>query len=120
LVPVSTDLFDVTAEGDVVIRLHVQPGAGRTAATGTHGDALKVKVAAPPTGGKANEGCLALVAELFGVDRSQLELTHGESSRTKRVKVKGLDADEARRLLGVALADTGNAGPAWSVRPPDH
>jgi uncharacterized protein (TIGR00251 family) len=104
----------------VVIRLHVQPGAGRTAVAGRHGDALKVKVAAPPTGGKANEACLALVAELLGVDRAHVEITQGESSRTKRVKVKGLEPDEARRLLGVALADTGNAGPVWNVRPPDH
>lgn len=98
----------------------MQPGAGRTAVAGRHGDALKVKVAAPPTGGKANEACLTLVAGLLGVDRTQVELTNGQASRTKRVKVKGVDADDARRLLGIALADPGNAGPAFSVRPPDH
>jgi uncharacterized protein (TIGR00251 family) len=119
-VAVSGDLFDITADGDVVVRLHVQPGAGRTAVAGRHGDALKVKVAAPPTGGKANEAVAAFVAELLGVDRGKVELTHGQSSRTKRVKVTGVEPDEARRLLAVAMADTGNAGPTWSVRPPDH
>jgi uncharacterized protein (TIGR00251 family) len=117
---VSGDLFDITADGDVVLRLHVQPGAGRTAVVGTHGDALKVKVAAPPTAGKANDAVVAFVAELFGVDKANVELTHGQSSRSKRVKVSGVDADDARRLLAAAQADTGNAGPVWSVRPPDH
>ena len=116
----SGDLFDVTAEGDVVLRLQVQPGAGRTSVAGRHGDALKVKVAAPPTGGKANEAVVALVADLLGVDKEKVELTHGQSSRTKRVKVTGIEPDDARRLLSVALADPGNAGPSWSVRPPDH
>lgn len=116
----SGDLFDITAEGDLVLRLHVQPGAGRTAAAGRHGDALKVKVAAPPTAGRANEAVVAFVAELFGVKKDAVELTHGESSRTKRVKVTGVDPDDARRLLGLAMSGSGNAGPVWSVRPPDH
>jgi hypothetical protein len=119
-VAVSGDLFDITAEGDVVLRLHVQPGAGRTAPAGRHGDALKIKVAAPPTGGKANGAVVAFVADLFGVDKDKVELTHGQSSRSKRVKVTGLDPDDARRLLSAALSDSGNAGPVWSVRPPDH
>lgn len=117
---VSGDLFDITAEGDVVLRLHVQPGAGRTAIAGRHGDALKLKVAAPPTAGRANDECVAFVADLFGADKDAVKLTHGDKSREKRVKVTGVDADEARRLLGIALGGTGNAGPVWSVRPPDH
>jgi uncharacterized protein (TIGR00251 family) len=119
-VAVSGELFDITAEGDVVLRLQVQPGAGRTAVAGRHGDALKVKVAAPPTGGRANEAVVAFVAELFGVEKATVAVTHGESSRSKRVKVTGLDPDDARKLLTTALGGTGNAGPVWSVRPPDH
>lgn len=99
----STDLFDVSAEGDVVLRLHVQPGAGRTAVVGTYGDALKVRVAAPPEGGRANEACLALVADTLGVETDAVELTGGRSSRSKRVRIKGLEADDVERLLGKAL-----------------
>ncbi|MDQ3757877.1 MAG: DUF167 domain-containing protein, partial [Actinomycetota bacterium] len=80
----SSDLFDATADGAIVLRLHVQPGAGRTAVSGRHGDALKVKVAAPPEGGRANDACLALVAELFGVGKDAVTLAGGPSSRSKR------------------------------------
>ncbi len=98
------DLFDVTAEGDVVLRLHVQPGAGRTAVSGKHGDALKVRVAAPPEGGRANEAVIALVAETLGVGKDAVTLTSGESSRSKRVKISGVSPDAAARLLHDALA----------------
>jgi hypothetical protein len=101
---VADDVFETTAEGDLVLRLHVQPGAGRTAVVGRHGDALKVRVAAPPEGGRANEACLALVAETLGVERDAVELTGGPSSRTKRVRVTGVEADDATRLLADALA----------------
>ena len=110
------DTFDITAEGDVVLRLHVQPGAGRTAVVGTFNDALKVRVAAPPQGGRANDACLALVAELLGVKPGQLELTSGASSRDKRVKITGVEVDDVRRLIDSAVGD-GNSGAGPGVRP---
>lgn len=97
-------MFDVTAEGDLILRLHVQPGAGRTAVVGRHGDALKVRVAAPPEGGRANEAVLALVASTLGVAADAVELVGGPASRSKRVKVTGVEGDEATRLLEEALA----------------
>src|SRR5712692_589252 len=99
------DLFDVaaTADGDdppdLVLRLHVHPGAGRTAVVGRHGDALKVKVGAPPADGRANVACLALVAETLGIPTSRVELTSGASSRSKRVRILGVTADELRHAL---------------------
>jgi hypothetical protein len=114
---VLPDTFDITADGDVVLRLHVQPGAGRSAVVGTFNDALKLRVAAPPQGGRANDACLALVAELLGVKPAQLELTAGASSRDKRLKVTGVEVDDVRRLLESAV-DAGNAGAGPGVRPP--
>jgi uncharacterized protein (TIGR00251 family) len=113
---VVPDTFDITADGDVVLRLHVQPGAGRTAVMGTFNGALKVRVAAPPQGGRANDACLALVADLLGVKPAQLELTSGASGRDKRVKVTGVEVDDVRRLIESAV-DTGNAGAGPGVRP---
>lgn len=101
------DLFDVGDDGSVVVRLHVQPGAGRTAVVGRHGDAVKVRVAAQPERGRANDACVALVATTFGVPPGQVELVSGPSSRVKRVRLVGVDADEVRRLLASLLASAG-------------
>lgn len=108
----TDDLFDVEDGGAVVLRLHVQPGAGRTALVGRHGDALKVKVAVPPEQGRANEACVGLVASTLGVAKGQVEVVSGPASRTKRVRITGLEADEVQRLLAAALAGPGEAGRA--------
>jgi uncharacterized protein (TIGR00251 family) len=94
----------------------VQPGAGRTAVQGTHGDALKVRVAAPPEKGRANDACTALVAELAGVKPSAVELTAGATSRSKRVTVTGVDVEDLVHRLELALEEaSGNARGRGSV-----
>jgi uncharacterized protein (TIGR00251 family) len=114
--PVVRDLFEDPGDGKVVLRLHVQPGAGRTAVQGVHGDALKVRVAAPPEKGRANEACLALVAELADVKPAAVTLSSGETSRAKRFEVTGVDVDELVRRLELALEDaSGNARGRGSV-----
>ena len=87
--------------GGVQLRLHVQPGAARPGISGIHGDALKIRVAAPPSDGRANQELLEFLAELLGVARTRLALVKGESGRRKTVIVQGIDLQEARRLLGL-------------------
>lgn len=111
------ELFDMTGDDELVLRLHVQPGAGRTVVVGRHGDALKVRVAAPPEGGRATAACTELVATIFGVKAGAVEVQSGAASRTKRVVVKGIERDEAVRLLEVAI-DAGNARPGSGVHGP--
>jgi uncharacterized protein (TIGR00251 family) len=72
---------------DLLLLLHVQPGAKRCELTGMHGDALKVRVAAPATGGRANRALVAYLAEQFGVPRSRVVLERGQDTRRKRVRV---------------------------------
>jgi len=110
-------ILDIESEGTVLLRLHVQPGAGRSAVVGRHGDALKVRVAAPPTGGRANDAVLGLLAETLGVKPADVELVSGASSRTKRVRVKGVEPDEVRKHLERAV---GNAGQGPDVGGPAH
>ena len=113
---VVRELFDDSGDGVVVVRVHVQPGAGRTAVQGVHGDALKVRVAAPPEKGRANDACLALVAELAGVKPSAVSLTSGATARAKRFTVTGVDVDELVRRLELALEEaSGNARGRGSV-----
>jgi uncharacterized protein len=104
-------LYDIAPGGDppdLLLRVHVQPGAGRTAVMGRHGDALKVKVGAPPEGGRANAAVVALLASSLGVPAAQVVLESGESSRSKRFRVRGIAAEELERLLELAAAG-GNA-----------
>lgn len=73
----------------VILTLHVQPGAKRSEVAGLHGDALKIRLAAPPIEGRANEALLRFVAELFAVPLRNVELLSGAQSRHKRVKITG-------------------------------
>ncbi len=76
--------------GDVItLTLHIQPGAKRTDVAGLHGDALKIRLAAPPIEGRANEALLKFIAESFGVPVRQVELKQGGQSRHKVVAVTG-------------------------------
>ncbi|HEX4869203.1 MAG TPA: DUF167 family protein [Moraxellaceae bacterium] len=79
----------VRREGEaVVLVLHAQPGARESAFAGLHGDALKVRLAAPAQEGKANRELCRFLAEAFGVPRTAVELLAGDSSRHKRVKIR--------------------------------
>ena len=82
---------------------------------GTHGDALKIRVAAPPVDGRANEALVALLVSTLGVKGEQVVLVSGESSRVKRVRITGLEPDEVTRLLEDAV-EAGNAPPGRGVR----
>ena len=76
--------------GDILtLTLHVQPGAKRTDVAGLHGEALKIRLAAPPIEGRANEALLKFIAEAFGVPLRQVELKQGGQSRHKVVAITG-------------------------------
>lgn len=78
--------------GDLVFSLHIQPGAKKTEIVGLHGDALKIRLAAPPVDGKANSSLAAFLAKQMDVPRSQVELVSGAASRQKRLRVRGVSA----------------------------
>ena len=73
---------------DVVLMLHVQPGAKRTEVVGPHGEALKLRLAAPPVDGRANAELLRYLAAAFGVPPRQVTLIRGETSRRKSVRIE--------------------------------
>lgn len=87
------------ASGALLITLHIQPGARRTEIVGLHGDALKIRVAAPPVEGKANEQLVAFLAGALGVAKSQVEVVAGATGRRKRVRVVGATPQAAERLV---------------------
>ena len=73
------------------VSIHATPGARRTEAAGMHGNALKVRLAAPPVDGKANEALLTWAADVFGVPRRQVDLLHGAAGRQKVLAVQCAD-----------------------------
>lgn len=90
----------ISPRGDgVVIALHIQPGAKKTELCGLHGDALKIRLQAPPVDGKANECLLAFVATTLGVARSRVSLVSGQTSRSKRVAVDDIGLEQVQLKL---------------------
>jgi uncharacterized protein len=81
------------------LRLRVVPGAAKPGFAGRYGDAWKLRVAAPPERGRANEETLELLADTLGLSPTSLRLVSGHGSRDKTVEVSGLTAAEAERRL---------------------
>lgn len=81
-----------------LLTVHVQPGAKRTEVVGEHGDALKIRLAAPPVDGKANEALVAYLAEALGLPRREVGLQAGQTSRRKLLAVALPPEQVAQRL----------------------
>jgi uncharacterized protein (TIGR00251 family) len=84
------------------LMLRVSPGAQRSAVVGRHGEAWKIRVAAPPVDGRANHSLEAFLSTVLRIGRDQLRIVTGASGRDKVVEVAGRDADEVDRLLAAA------------------
>lgn len=95
----SEAAFRVTErEGAVRFSVRVQPRSSREGVDGLHGDALRVRVNAPPVEGAANEAVISVLARALGVPRRAVRIVAGESSRAKVVEVDGLAAGDVRPL----------------------
>jgi len=86
-------------DGRSTLTVHAQPGAKQTVVAGAHGDALKIRLAAPPVDGKANAALIAFIAERLGRARSAVVLKSGQSTRRKVIEVTDAPADTVTRLL---------------------
>ena len=71
----------------VLLQVSVMPNAKRTEIDGLHDGALRVRLAAPPIDGRANEALVAWLAKSLGMARRDVELLRGESSRRKQVAI---------------------------------
>jgi uncharacterized protein (TIGR00251 family) len=84
------------------LRLRVAPGAARASVVGRHGDAWKVRVAAPPEGGRANDAVVRLLAETLALPREAVTLVSGHGARDKIVELAGVGPDQIERRLSSA------------------
>ena len=83
------------------------PGASRAGVVGRHGDAWKLRVAAPPEGGRANDAVIRLLADTLAVPRASVTLVSGHGARDKIVELTGLEPGQIeRRLTSAAGKET--------------
>lgn len=75
-------------DGDLLLNLHVQPRASRDEFGGPHGDALKLRITAPPVDGKANAHLVRFLATTFDVPRGNIELLTGTTGRRKTFRIR--------------------------------
>ncbi|MFV5212525.1 DUF167 domain-containing protein [Azonexus caeni] len=92
------DWYRVAADGTITLTLHIQPGAKKSECAGRHGDALKIRLAAPPVDGKANAALTEFVAEHLGLPRAAVRLKSGQTSRRKVLEVTGSTPAAVARL----------------------
>ena len=90
------------AAGGTLASVRVVPRASRTGLDGRHGDALRVRLTAPPVEGAANAALIGFLASQLGLPKSAITLVSGATARQKVVHVQGLTPAEVRTRLGVA------------------
>lgn len=89
----------VATTGGVRIHVHTQPGAKRTEVSGLHGDAIKIRVHAPPIEGRANDELIRFLAESLAIAKSRVSLLKGETSRSKIFFAANVSIDHVRDSL---------------------
>jgi len=90
------------SQNGVILTVHIQPKASRTECVGVHGNALKIRVAAPPVDGAANDELIRFVADCCMIPRTSVLIQAGLEGRHKRLWLKGVTAElvMARLMLG--------------------
>lgn len=86
-----------SADG-IIFKVFVQPRSSKNMISGLHGDALKIKLTAPPVDGAANAMCIEYLAKCLSLSKSSLEIVSGHSSRSKQVLCRG-DKEKLKRLI---------------------
>jgi uncharacterized protein len=93
-------LIKITAKDNGVgFAVRVQPRASRSGIAGELDGALKIRLAAPPVDGEANEELIRFLSKLFNVARAQIVIRSGQTSRNKLIMINGTSVNEAERVL---------------------
>ena len=96
-----SDLRVSSTSTGVRFPVRVQPRASDSGFAGLHGDALKVRLTAPPVDGAANAALVELLADTFGIPARSITIVAGASSRTKVVELAGITEERVRRLVQI-------------------
>ena len=83
------------------INVYVQPRAARTEVVGTHGGAVKIRLAAPPVDGAANDALVEFLSDRLGTRKTNVRVVSGHASRRKVIEIDGVDTATIRSSLGI-------------------
>ena len=86
-------------DGHLTFNVRVVPRASRSEIVGDHGGALRVRLAAPPVDGAANEELIRILARALRVSRASIAIVAGSTSKLKRVEVTGIASDVLLSLV---------------------
>ena len=86
-------------EGGVQFKIKVLPRSSKNQLCGLQGEALKIKLTAPPVDGAANEACLRFLAEQLGVPMGRLRIISGQTNQHKLIRVEGLNREQVLTKL---------------------
>ncbi len=100
----ATGLAIQEKDGSLTFPVRVVPKAKKNEIAGLEGGVLKVRIAAPPVSGKANEALVKFLAQALGVRKRQVEIVRGQRARDKTIRVRGLSEKEARKRLWNLIA----------------
>jgi uncharacterized protein (TIGR00251 family) len=90
--------------GKLTFKVQVAPRASRSEIVGEHNGALRIRIAAPPVDGAANEELIRTLARAFGKRRSAIAIISGQTARTKQVEVTGVTWSDLQNLLTKMIA----------------
>ena len=91
----------------MILAIRVIPRSPQSAITGRRGEALVVRLAAPPVEGAANDALIEYLARVFDRPKRDVTILAGEKSRDKRVRIDGIDDEAATARLSAILKDLG-------------
>lgn len=86
-----------TSKG-VIFKAAIQPGSSRNEIVGLKGDALKIKITAPPVEGAANKMCVEFLAKTLKVRKSDVQIIRGQSNRSKKLLVRSATREKIESL----------------------
>lgn len=86
-------------ENSLNIQVQIQPGSSKDQIIGLHNGRLKIKISAPPVGGKANQNLIEFIAKALGVSKSKIEIVKGRTSKLKTLKISAIDQKSFSLLL---------------------
>lgn len=96
-------MYTCQKNGDLIIKIYIQPSAKKNAIIGLHGENLKIKIKAPPVDDKANRELISFLADYLHVPQNTIEIVNGQHSRNKLVRLKNAGVAIENILLNLMM-----------------